>query len=249
MKIGILTHSLSYNYGGLLQNYALQKTLEKLGHESITLNHQPRPLSLKRKLLSICKRLIHKVRGGDLPIIGFPTDSQLIYITRYINEFKKRCIIQTDSVSLSNLQSIDGINELQTIIVGSDQVWRYKMMGSDILEMFLSSFKTKDIKRLSYAASFGTDIWEMPPQISKQARELLKAFNAVSVREKDAVKMCYEYLGVEPEIVLDPTLLLTSEEYMSVVDGCPFKLVDKPNSLMTYILDRNDFKMHIINGI
>lgn len=40
MKIGILTQLLHANYVGLLQNYALQQVLIRLGHEAETKDQQ-----------------------------------------------------------------------------------------------------------------------------------------------------------------------------------------------------------------
>ena len=39
MKVGILTQHFLLNYGGIIQNYALQQVLKKLGHEPITFEH------------------------------------------------------------------------------------------------------------------------------------------------------------------------------------------------------------------
>lgn len=60
MKIGIITHPLYTNYGGLLQAYALQTTLERLGHEAfeIELNRKKRQLPFWKLPLSISKRIL-----------------------------------------------------------------------------------------------------------------------------------------------------------------------------------------------
>ena len=58
MKIGILTQPLHNNYGGLLQNFALQTTLKKLGHESQTINIKNRENLKLRKYASLLKRIV-----------------------------------------------------------------------------------------------------------------------------------------------------------------------------------------------
>ena len=249
MKIGILTHCLGYNYGGLLQNYALQQVLIKLGHEPITLNHQPKSLSYKRKFLSLCKRALGKIKGSDLPLFGYPTKVQLDYINKNLDEFKNRCIFKTEQFSLKEMREKINVFPFHAIIVGSDQVWRYKMMKNEILEMFLSSFQNKNIKKISYAASFGTDFWEMPQDVTDVAKCLVRKFDKISVREQSAIRLCKEQLGVDACVVLDPTLLLSSDEYIQVVKSGPFNIEDRPNSLLTYILDQDIYKKELIDSI
>ena len=61
MRIGIITHNLSYNYGGILQNYAMQTVLRRMGHTPITLNQNPhRPFNLWQWLKALPKRFFYK---------------------------------------------------------------------------------------------------------------------------------------------------------------------------------------------
>ena len=63
MKIGIITLPLHNNYGGILQAYALQRVLQKLGHDAMVIDRERYiRLPLYRKGLSYCKRLIKKDR-------------------------------------------------------------------------------------------------------------------------------------------------------------------------------------------
>ena len=56
MRIGIVTQPLHNNYGGILQNYALQQILRRLGHTPVTIDYIAlRPLW--KFVLSTCKRL------------------------------------------------------------------------------------------------------------------------------------------------------------------------------------------------
>lgn len=100
MKIGILTLPLTSNYGGILQAYAMQTILERMGNEvDIIEQIYPKQLPLWRMPLSYCKRILKNLTGHpfpifyeqklkkDLPVIRQNTDK---FICKYIQ--KKRCI-------------------------------------------------------------------------------------------------------------------------------------------------------------
>ena len=60
MKIGILTSPLKSNYGGILQNWALQQVLIKLGHKPITIDVYPHP-GIKIFILSTIKSILLRI--------------------------------------------------------------------------------------------------------------------------------------------------------------------------------------------
>ena len=131
-------------------------------------------------------------------------------------------------------------------VVGSDQVWR-PCYNSSIERPFLAFAQGLPVKRISYASSFGVDFWEYTPQQTAVAVELIKGFDAVSVREESAVGLCKEYLQCDARLVLDPTMLLDKEKYEALViaEGEP----RSAGSLFTYILDNNADKQRIIEEI
>ena len=72
-------------------------------------------------------------------------------------------------------------------------------------------------------------------------------FDKVSVREKEGVSLCKKYFNVDAVHVLDPTMLLTSEDYEKL-----FRLANTPKhkgSLMTYVLDSTDSITRMIDEI
>ena len=139
-------------------------------------------------------------------------------------------------------------NDFDAFIVGSDQVWRPKYFGQGIISRAYLSFAKKwNVKRISYAASFGTEDWEYTSQQTKECNELLRLFNAVSVRENSAVELCKEHYGVEALHVLDPTMLLSKEDYTTLFEVA--RTPKSSGSLMCYILDSNEEKENIISQI
>lgn len=248
MKIAILTHSLATNYGGLLQNYALQTVIKKLGHEPITLNHYSNNgPTIYVKILSIISRLLRKIRGENVVLRAWPTAKEYQVISANTSSFINRYINTTQPFLINKIKDLDFYYD--AIIVGSDQVWRYQMMKNDILYMFCSFITTHSIKKIAYAASFGTDSWEMPSNITSQVLGLAHKFDAISVREKSGLDLCKKYLDKEAHLVLDPTFLLTAYDYSMLIDYSQTTSCQSKDRISTYILDRDSFKDKIVNQI
>lgn len=133
--------------------------------------------------------------------------------------------------------------DFDAIVVGSDQVWRSiyfipMWFGQPMENAYLSFTKGWNIKRISYAASFGTDKWEYNEKQTLHSREALQMFDAVSVREENGVKLCKQYFDVDALHVLDPTMLLDANDYIEL-----FKQKQTPKSkgnLLNYVLDETD---------
>ena len=103
----------------------------------------------------------------------------------------------------------------------------------------------KNIKRISYAASFGGDEWTFSARLTTVCGKLLKKFHAVSVREQSAIKLCKDHFGVDVQQVLDPTLLLEKDDYIAVCG----QQSERRGTLFCYVLDRSDEKKNVIDHI
>jgi exopolysaccharide biosynthesis predicted pyruvyltransferase EpsI len=113
------------------------------------------------------------------------------------------------------------------------------------VESYFGDFlETDDKKIFSYAASFGLSDWQFDIERTEKLRKLVKKFRSVSVREKDAVELCRDNLNIEAKWVLDPTMLLSKEDYISLFkDKFPEK---SEGNLMTYIFDSSEEKNYLI---
>lgn len=94
-------------------------------------------------------------------------------------------------------------------------------------------FRSK-IKKIAYAASFGVDHWLYSKKQTLECAQLAKQFNAVSVRETSGVTLCNKYLGVNAKRVLDPTMLLKSSEYNTLITSVTKR---EEKSMIVYFLD------------
>ena len=239
MRIAILTLPLHTNYGGILQCYALQTVLERMGHKVKVLD---KPLYNRRYYiywgLAILKRLIKKfiLLRPVISILYAPYQIERNIVRKYTNRYIKKYIHkysrQTWNSSLAK--------RFDVFVVGSDQVWRPEY-AIDIYMYFLSFLGESKTKRISYAASFGLDnLGEYTESQIQKCASLLKKFDAVSVREDSAVKLCKEYFGIDAVQMLDPTLLLTADDYIKLFENGT--TVPSDGHLLVYMLDKNKDK-------
>lgn len=244
MKIGILTLRLRTNYGGILQNYALQTVLRRLGYEPVTICYSIRD-SYISKILSIGKRLFLKVfRKKNILIRAWLFKREHETITQNTRFFVNKYILTTKSVPINEVGKLCA--NLDVVVVGSDQVWRPKY-AKRIEEFFLKSLKRYNIRKIAYAASFGTENWEYTLKQTKRCARLAKRFDFISVRERSGIELCQEYLNVNAIHLLDPTMLLDKEDYICLVEQEKTKHFS--DSLFVYILDRSKEKEKIVRAV
>lgn len=237
MKIGIITQPLASNYGGILQNYALQQVLKRMGHEVWTIDYNT--FNWANWFDNAWRVVAHKLLGHEAKFA--PTPSQRLQQEKPLRNFALKHINLTTPRTHRYERSIVRKYGLDAIVVGSDQVWR-PQYNYKIEDSFLQFVKGMPLKRIAYAASFGTDEWEFSPRQTLRCCALAKQFDAISVRETSGVDLCKEYLGVEAIQVIDPTLLLYAEDYMPLCNDIPQR---KP-FVFAYILDQSEEKLQQI---
>ena len=244
MKIGILTQPLHANYGGLLQNYALQQTLIRAGHEVETIDWGA-PKGLHGRLYRMTVQFLSTWFPEKNPIARYqPSKKELSVIWRNTNHFIDTYITHTKPVhSYREFLFCAQKGKYDAYVVGSDQCWR-PCYNSFLSSMFLDFTERKNVKRLSDAASFGTDKWEFTPQQTDVCATLLQKFDLVTVREDSGVSLCNEHLGVMAIHVLDPTMLLRKEDYISLINV--EKEPKSSGTLFNYILDPDPKKTSYI---
>lgn len=236
MRVSILTQPLGHNYGGLLQAYALQSYLMKCECKVETLDFRMPKDTFRKRVRNISVGLIKILLGKAKSL---PTKEKKDLVYKALHHFKD------ENIGLSpKLESLEEVEEyyrnssFDVLLVGSDQVWRPKYSPA-ISAFFLGFANTLNLssRRASYAASFGVDVWEYSLSETVECSHLLKQFDAISVREASAVDMCRVKLGVVPELVVDPTMLLDAVDYAPLFD----KVDDFTASgkVLNYVLDQS----------
>lgn len=224
MKVGIVTLPLHTNYGGILQAWALQTVIERMGHES---SH------VFRHLL------------GPFVLYQGLSDEDVGRIQQYTDRFVNR-YIRCDEKPVAEIAP----DRYDAFVVGSDQIWRHfytTALCGNWKVAFLDFARDWNVRRIAYAPSFGLDRWEAPESDIPVCSELLKKFDAVSCRETAGAELCRQVLGVESEVVIDPTMLLDREDYSALIDA--ERTEPLAGELMSYVLDRNPEKQQLIDAI
>lgn len=224
-RVAIVTITDGCNYGNRLQNYALQRALEKCGAEVETLKRKNYHDAFAVKIKNQCKLIVKSIlrRDMDAPKRSRKRsfrifNSKFIHFSRYTLQKNK---------APRNLKS-----QYDAFFVGSDQVWNpsFRLVREDI-DNYFASFAPKE-KKFSYAASFGVS--EIPVQYTDYYREKLRTFKKISVREDQGVAIVADLSGEIAQSVCDPTLLLNSEEWANLM-AKPIWM-DEEKYLVTYFL-------------
>lgn len=256
MKICILTQPLHTNYGGLLQAYALQAVLIRMGHSVVTdKNGAQRRLSRFKRpiyfLYHFIKRYILNDKRYNPYLFMFK------FMNRRNDECRKRNSVFTDEFIRTHINTINFfskgdkpdkeiLHSFDALIVGSDQIWRPAY--SYCPAYFLDFSKDCLLKRIAYAASFGEDnINEYKKKLLTLCSEDAKLFDAISVREDSAIWLCRRHFRVDAVHVLDPTMLLEKEDYLKLIENVDE--VRNKDSLIYYLLDKSENKLQIIDGL
>lgn len=239
-KIGLLTLPLIDNYGGIIQIAALNHFLCQNGQNPILLDRK----FDQSKYVVFMKFLFEnnpfykiydfrKYRKRKL----FLTNIHL-FIDEYIPN-KTRAIYNND-------QLISITKDIETFIVGSDQVWRYQYIKKNYLNFFFD-FVPNGKRIISYAASFGNSFWEGDKESLNKIKVLLNRFDFISVREYSGKLFCKNELNI-PNVqhVLDPTFLPNIDFYNGIIDK---ENLSGNIGLFNYVLDDSKDKNEIINKI
>lgn len=246
MKIGILTQPLQNNYGGILQAYALKEVLHSLGHEVIIINRQSKKISTFRKYGSVVKSILI---GRTISPTFLLNESFKEEISRETRRFREKYIPNLTHLITDN-QGMQDLNNMgfDAYVVGSDQCWRPRY-SPNIRNYFLDfAINDNRVKRIAYAASFGVSHWEFTDEDTDVCSELLKKFNAISVREDSAIDLIKNKLGRDDAVhVLDPTMLLSKEHYNDLVES--EKSPVSPGNLNVYVLDKTPEKEKLVRQI
>lgn len=208
------------NLGNRLQHYALQHTLKKCTFEVDSLMVKPLPVSTKIEIKNIMRKLLVSV-GFKKYKLGLGQGNRTLKFL----VFNKSHISNTIRMTVNEVRQTDW-GKYSCAVTGSDQVWHNwhnKYITNELSYYYLEFID--EVKRVSYAPSFG--FTSFPPEDIEQHRRGLMGMHALSCREQEGCELIRELTGCEVQKVLDPTLLLTADEWSEIEKKPHFKLPEK----------------------
>ena len=236
-KVGIITFHQAHNYGAFLQVYALQNQVEKLGYNVQIINYRNKNIAKPYKLIKFSKNPFKFMKNIYESIKFYKKNKKRIRIfNEYINKELKL------TRKFKNLKELKKkCNDLNCYITGSDQVWNYEIVG-ELSDAYTLNFGDENVNRISYAASIGNS--KIEDKYKKQFKDKLNIINYISVREEDAKRELEKIINKPIEVVLDPTLLLTKDDWDNIINernSC------KEKYILAYVVKQNEEYNKIVN--
>ena len=237
-KVGILTWHDPTNCGSALQAYALHQYIRQLGFDARIIRYVPQwcrgdYMQMPFHTLSKKKKLKRILAQGVIPFYDYFPESIKIRISPFYSFYYKFCKM----TSRCTEQTIAEIcKPFTTIISGSDQIWNPHYIDP----IFLQSFVTGNVNKISYAASLGGNT--MPDGNTPLYKESLKSFSAISVRENAGRELLHS-LGYSAEVLIDPTLLLDASHYRAIAKRA--LNIKKPFAFCYFLSTDQEYKMQV----
>ena len=210
-KIGIVTIIGDYNYGNRLQNYALYVVLKSLNYDVETINFKYMNYNLKNRIKLVIRDIV--------VFFGLGRYSR----NKKFREFNKMIPFSKKIYNNTRINTY----KYDYFVCGSDQVWNYHF--NEFGDNTLLKFSRKE-KNIAYAASYGVN--SIPKEYEEIYISGLKNFKNISLRELDGQELTEKLIGKKYPVVLDPTLLLSKEEWDLLVKT---KIIKK-KYILVYVL-------------
>lgn len=226
-KCAIITINNS-NYGNRLQNYALQEFLKDNKYKVETIKNVSFLNKKKNKINYLLRSMVYLVKKNDFVDTKKRENN--------FKEFNKEILFSKKVFNWFNYKWMD---KFDYFIIGSDQVWNpnYRLTDFD-----LGSFTTKD-KLVSFSASIGIN--ELDTVSSNRLKNSLNGFKAISVREDSGKTIINELLpNTKIEVLIDPTMLLSSTEWKKVEKKPKLKVPKK--YILNYFLGEKTLEINKI---
>lgn len=240
MRIAIFTITDGANYGNRLQNYALDKAITKIGCDVETVRCiTSRDYGFLKEKYIFLKNIIKKV---------VKRNTNFCYLKRkkIFERFNNENIKFSKYVAEKNTISHQINDDYDYFVFGSDQIWntRFGIIKENVDVHFGTYIENN--KKIAYAASFGSET--IPDEMIDFVSERIKDFYKLSVREKTGIEIIHKHLGYTADLVIDPTMLLTSSEWRLISQKPGYLSNEK--FMVTYILgDIGQKAINVVNKI
>lgn len=223
MKAAIMTLALSDNYGAALQCYGLSKALTDMGVENELYRYQNwARITYGMSVLSRIK--YEALKAAKLLLTGGER-------AKRFNQFRETYIPMTKKLYGNNDELRGDPGDYDVYISGSDQIWKPSLFRFDY--SYFLDFVPEGKKKISFASSFGKAGFE--ESYKEKCGKLLGEYSHISVREKSGEAIVKDLCGKDAVTSVDPTLLLTKEDWMPLTEKASEKAKNF-NGILCYIM-------------
>lgn len=247
--IGLVTCYFHHNYGSMLQAYATEMIMQQMGlpFETIACK-RPRDYMVENKLIYIIKKLLiadwnmflgkRKIANAKKKYPDFKRNSECRdkKFDEFANKYFHTSVFAKNREELENLAF-----NYSAFIVGSDQLWR-----TDSVEhgYYTLEWVPDNIRKIAYSTSIG--VKEVPWFQIKKNKRFMNRFQFMALREQSACDLVYKLTGRKVQVVLDPTLLFTGEQWMKIQDEKP---LTEDKYIFCYLLGNNPDQRQLIKDL
>lgn len=238
-KVGIATLYTGFNYGSMLQAYALKMTIEELGYKGEIFKIKGslikgRDIRLGKLFTVVFRGLFNK--GGLKELKNYKNSISKKLSEKIVNEFEKfkNDYIKPTLITNNRLKKIAKQNDFSAFVCGSDQIWNSTSLYVD--PFYYLRFAPQK-KRIAYAPSFGKDY--VPKYNEKKIRKYVGEIKNKSVREQSGQEIIKMLTGETVDVLIDPTLILSAMEWDRLLN-C--KEDSNEKYLLAYFLDEPSTK-------
>ena len=231
-RVGVITWISYFNFGTYLQAYALQTVVRSLGYACSIVSDEKMVRALRKEscwLRKVVSKIYHFLKRDDVCFIYGMRQIEAAYAS-----FKSSYLSVDDDWN----SSMDLDQRYDIYVCGSDQIWSPILPKQDY---YYAGFTEK--KKVAYAPSIGQR--DCSEEWSEWVKPLLDRFSHLSVREEEGAALLRRFMDKPVDVVLDPTLLLSSEDWEKLVDVSP---EDNSPYVLCYFLTYNQVYLDYVRA-
>jgi hypothetical protein len=186
--INITTYHETTNYGALIQCLALKQYIEKKYKTNVSLcDYHPKELIFAEKYRPLITKNFSKLY-------------QTLKKNYTIRKWKKNAFKENNYINDNKENTLN--------IYGSDEIWNFDNAYHGYDPYYFGKFDAE--KKIAYAASIGrSNYLTLGQEMKSEITKLLQGFSKISVRDENTAEFVYQLTKIDPEIVLDPSLIYT----------------------------------------
>lgn len=209
-KVGILTVHHAYNFGAMLQSYATYRMIKDMGFHAEIIDYDNDTFANERYIFLPFNSVGNIVRN----LRSIFQYGQLKQRVEKYEKFYRLIKVSNRKYSNNNIGEVEGYD---IVLTGSDQTFCLYLTDNpdDIRPFFLKEIH--GVRKVSYASSMGEKFYKLTNEDNTWIGECLNEYSYLSVREEKSVDYISKLIGVQPELVLDPTLLLEENQWTQVM--------------------------------